>query len=416
MLKQRPQPQTQTSTTLKTRGRPSNGFLNTISLSTPQVYDHIRRIEETPLFLALKTMGVIRSNSPIHIPAYRYLDYMDQHIVEFAQHYHPERRDTQWIQDFISCTDLHHVERIVQKYQTPVEDTWRIVRYLKITSRDNIRLRTTPADINRLGIQSSLTLSDDTVNRIASFVEKYNINQVQFVSLFINGNHDSGFIATKTNSSQSEVEDILQQLDILQITDSMASMSISNQITMDESPERVICNIYNSNSGDSFEVEFTSVVKALILYEVDESALSRLDKNLHTSEAFALLSTIKALNQTGSVLQRLTNNVIAHQHQFLLTNNTIDLMPLTQTEVASAIGVSRSTVSRALKNSVISTPKGNITLKSLCPPISFIIKELDKTFPGLSTQAMTKILIDRYHIALAHRTIMHHRQKKANNI
>ncbi|MCF6138672.1 RNA polymerase factor sigma-54 [Pseudalkalibacillus berkeleyi] len=72
----------------------------------------------------------------------------------------------------------------------------------------------------------------------------------------------------------------------------------------------------------------------------------------------------RSLEQRRQTLERLGDYLVDKQHDFFEQGYEA-LKPMTLKEVAEAIEVHESTISRAVKNKTIQTPRGTITLKSL---------------------------------------------------
>ncbi|MEO6996077.1 MAG: RNA polymerase factor sigma-54 [Lacunisphaera sp.] len=71
---------------------------------------------------------------------------------------------------------------------------------------------------------------------------------------------------------------------------------------------------------------------------------------------------INAIEQRQRTIERITNEIIKHQHEFF-EEGISKLKPLTMTQIADIIGVHETTVSRALANKYMQTPHGVFEMK-----------------------------------------------------
>ena len=135
---------------------------------------------------------------------------------------------------------------------------------------------------------------------------------------------------------------------------------------------------------------------------------------------------MKSIGQRQETLKRIAKEIVAHQEEFL-EKGVKHLKPLTMSEIADKLDVHETTVSRAVGNKYMQTPRGTYEMKYFFTPgyknesggtvsnktIKDVIRELvdreDKSKP-LSDQAMVKALRDQgYNVA--RRTIAKYRDE-----
>jgi RNA polymerase sigma-54 factor len=136
---------------------------------------------------------------------------------------------------------------------------------------------------------------------------------------------------------------------------------------------------------------------------------------------------MKSIGQRQDTLKKIAKEVVAHQEEFL-EKGVKYLKPLTMSEIAEKIGMHETTVSRAVNNKYMQTPRGTYELKYFFTPgykssgggeavsnksIKEAIRELvDGENPAkpLSDQAMVKALQEKG-FKVARRTIAKYRDE-----
>ena len=135
---------------------------------------------------------------------------------------------------------------------------------------------------------------------------------------------------------------------------------------------------------------------------------------------------IKSIHQRQQTIYRIAYEIVSVQRDFL-DHGISHLKPLTMAEIASLLGIHETTVSRALANKYMQTPRGTFEMKYFFTPgyknangvevsnktikenIAQIIAGEDPTNP-LSDQAMVTILKEKG-ITLARRTVAKYRDE-----
>ncbi|MBE4906981.1 RNA polymerase factor sigma-54 [Bacillus luteolus] len=137
---------------------------------------------------------------------------------------------------------------------------------------------------------------------------------------------------------------------------------------------------------------------------------------------------IKSLEQRKQTILHVMNEIIQRQPDYFLKGTTY-LRPLTMKEVADAIDVHESTVSRTCRDKYVQTPYGVVEMKSFFSSaiqtansgeetssagvkemIEKIVSEEDKKKP-LSDQKIVEILKDEHNIVVSRRTIAKYRDQ-----
>jgi RNA polymerase sigma-54 factor len=133
---------------------------------------------------------------------------------------------------------------------------------------------------------------------------------------------------------------------------------------------------------------------------------------------------IKSIHQRQQTILNIANEIVKRQHEFL-ENGTAFLKPMTMVQIAEAVGVHETTVSRAISGKYIATPQGVFEMKYFFTPgyqtaggaslsntsvkeaISDLVRNEDPRSP-LSDKEIVEILSDRG-IPIARRTVAKYR-------
>ena len=158
----------------------------------------------------------------------------------------------------------------------------------------------------------------------------------------------------------------------------------------------------------SFDKELENLTKA------SESSIKLKEKILDAKWL------IRSINKRNETVQKVGTLICQKQSQFLL-NDSIQLNPISNVELAKELRVSPSTISRILRSKYIQTPNGIVLMKSLLSasvsktkkvtPMQLMeeIKEIILKNPNkLSDQKITELL-NRRGFGLARRTIAKYR-------
>ncbi|MDR3624299.1 MAG: RNA polymerase factor sigma-54 [Chlamydiales bacterium] len=99
-------------------------------------------------------------------------------------------------------------------------------------------------------------------------------------------------------------------------------------------------------------------------------------------------SFLKSIDERNSTLYKIANLLLKEQHSFLMDPNGY-LKPLTMQTVAKKLEVHESTITRAVANKYIATPRGMLTLRSF-----FTQKYVGKNGEELSSNSVKKLIFE----------------------
>jgi hypothetical protein len=172
----------------------------------------------------------------------------------------------------------------------------------------------------------------------------------------------------------------------------------------------------------NFIIGYFSPVYARGRYIIDHGRFERLlaDGRFTAREAKEgkqLLQKLQLINTRKDTINILLQSLVRKQTLYLETGDKMSLLPFTQKELASEIGLAPSTVSRAIRYKSVVIPWGEeIPLKHLLPgPKQFkkrLIKQLLHTEPRLVSDEATRArLLEKFGVAISRRSAAKLRQE-----
>jgi RNA polymerase sigma-54 factor len=218
-------------------------------------------------------------------------------------------------------------------------------------------------------------------------------------------------------------------IDAVQEIQKLESVPARNFAEVDDKTIAITPDVYVIKDGDRFVVADND--KGLQKLYINESLAQRMLKDPKAKEFIneKLKSAqwlIRAIEQRRRTIIRVTESIVEKQREFL-ENGVQYLKPMILRDVAQAVGMHESTISRVTSNKYVHTPQGLFELKyffnssisrvadediaseSVKQAIRKIINEEDKDNP-LSDQAIVKMLEDKDGIKIARRTVAKYRE------
>jgi RNA polymerase sigma-54 factor len=209
----------------------------------------------------------------------------------------------------------------------------------------------------------------------------------------------------------------------------LESTPARNYTEVDDKQIAITPDVYVIKDGDRFVVADND--KGLQRLYVNEQLAQRMLKDPKAKEFIneklrSAAWLIRAIEQRRRTIIRVTECIIEKQREFL-EKGVAYLKPMILRDVAEAVGMHESTISRVTSNKYVHTPQGLFELKyffnssisrvadediaseSVKQAIKKIIMVEDKGAP-LSDQAIVKILEDQDGIRIARRTVAKYRE------
>lgn len=232
-----------------------------------------------------------------------------------------------------------------------------------------------------------------------------------------------GAIAKALKIELEEVYDSVQEIQRLE------SIPARNFAEVDERQIAITPDVYVLKDGDKWVVADND--KGLQRLYINEQLAQKMLKDPKAKEFISekLKSAqwlIRAIEQRRRTIIRVTESIVEKQREFL-DHGVAYLKPMILRDVADAVGMHESTISRVTSNKYVHTPQGLFELKyffnssiqrvadediaseSVKQAIKKIIAQEDKGNP-LSDQQIVKILEDTDGIKIARRTVAKYRE------
>ncbi len=216
-----------------------------------------------------------------------------------------------------------------------------------------------------------------------------------------------------------EKNDIDRFLDILKTLDPKPGRNFSENVSF-VLPEAVV----RVNEDGKLEIEFNdSFIPRLRIKYIDVLKTKDLSEEMKEKLNKAKVMTT-VVEYRKELLRRIITKIVEVQENFLLGNENY-LKPLTIRDLAEELGVSISTVSRAIKDKYILTPRGMFLLKHLLTRSAFglaedkvsvdkikeMIREIIKNEKEpLSDQSIARILFNKG-VKVSRRTVTKYREE-----
>ncbi|MBI4700902.1 MAG: RNA polymerase factor sigma-54 [Deltaproteobacteria bacterium] len=232
-----------------------------------------------------------------------------------------------------------------------------------------------------------------------------------------------GAIAKALNISLEDVVDAVQEIQKLQ------SVPARNFTDVDDRTIGITPDVFVFKDGERFVV--TDNDRGMQRLYVNEALVKRMLKDPKAKEFIneKLRSAqwlIRAIEQRRRTIIRVTECIVDKQREFL-EKGVAYLKPMILRDVAEAVSMHESTISRVTSNKYVHTPQGLFELKyffnssiqrigdediaseSVKQAIKKIVAEEDKNRP-LSDQALVRLLQEQHGIRIARRTVAKYRE------
>lgn len=236
------------------------------------------------------------------------------------------------------------------------------------------------------------------------------------------GNGNFRKIEMKMNLSEENVRSIVEDIRIIEPIPSrgFADSNIKNYVIPDLRIQKI---------GDELQITMSAMKVPKIRISEEIKDLSKEDNpeleeylNARLQDAMKLL---KSIDMRKSTLEKVAEIVLTHQKDYLMEKSSF-LKPLSMKTIAKELNVHESTISRAVREKYLCTPRGTIAMKSLFSGthtpsgmdllpdhiknlIKQIIEKEDEAYP-LSDQKITEML-NETQIEISRRTVAKYREE-----
>lgn len=167
-------------------------------------------------------------------------------------------------------------------------------------------------------------------------------------------------IARRTRLSPETIQGAIEEIGVLDPAPGRRFAADSNRV--------VVPDVAVERDGDEWKVTLNqSYIPRLRLSNtykelIAKGTLAKVERDYLREKLRSGKFIINAIEQRQRTIERITREILRHQEEFF-TEGVSKLKPLTMTQVADALGVHETTVSRALANKYIQTPHGVFEMK-----------------------------------------------------
>ncbi len=415
----RPRPTVTVRPTVEVKARakrPPLGYVKLLTEAEDVFRAHAEELEQSDLFRELCRRGVIRrGRAGGKMPRARYEEYMDQRLQHVVERYGLESRP-QWRHDFTAPHALRDAAILARQYGIPEGELAPLLRYLTSGRRSAHRAdgqagAEAPDVADYAPAASALDLSEP-MEIVRDFVLRHNLSEEQLVRDFLHGEEDTPTLARRYGADQVEVAAVLEAVQSVLIADVAAGppRAPTPPPATGHHPVPPVAAIVLDRDSGELSLHFRPEAGYGLHYIIDPS---RLDETLTQpgarEEVDALLDQIKWINQRRSLVARMVSYIFRLQHDYFATGDELQLRPLSQADLARALGEHQSSVCRAIRGKFIQTPQGVYELQQFCQSKGQVVRRLAAAYPQLSARELQRLLREKYGCAIARRTVAYHR-------
>ncbi len=303
---------------------------------------------------------------------------MTSWVSDFVRRHHLEDR-VGWTEALQGLPTARHVSELAESWGVASSEAWKALRFIHRENDDHVtssrHSQGSLSEIRRLAAEHGLTPND---------------------LLEILGQQDPAGIEPWTGGSAADARRLLDALDRLDY----------RLLDLEGDDRRAVGPIAMLGADSSGEAYVRLLhARPAQRYRIDRIALDQLKRQDPAMETKQVVQLVTALNHEADTWLGLLDVVANKQKVYLNTNDKIDLVVLSQSEVARAIRRHRSVVSRLIRGVTVSVNGALIDLKYLMPMSRDVVGRLRQWQPTWSASQISRFVAARDGLALSPRTV-----------
>lgn len=404
----------------KTKLRPPQELTDVLSEPESEFRRRVAQVESLDLFRRLQDIGVVkRRGLRGWIPRYRYQEHMDDQLLRFVETYglsdHPD-----WYAQFTAPDAVRRTEALARKYGAPVGEVRRFVQYLRSAhaaacqpgpwnEAASVAQRWEPPDYTPWPAQAD---AHDAITVAQAFVQAHGVSELEFVRDFLWGEESPDTLAQRYGADVTEVQRLLESLESVQVASAISdnaglATTRAPRAATPDIADAVVAEV-EQRAGEGMCLRFDADAGYMLRYRIVPEALEKEPALRRDPQVHALLAKLRLINQRRSVVSRIAAFIFEHQRGYFETRDPLALRPLSQAEIARALGEHQSTISRAVRRKAIRTTQGVFELQYFCQKKQAVIGRVAARFPNATAEQLRRMLLDRYRCKLSRRTVAYH--------
>ncbi len=422
MLRIRPSPSPRTDVRLRTR-RPPMAYIELLSASEDDFRETVAAIEKEPLFHELSSRGLVkRRGGRGRMTQEAFEERVDHEVAEFVRRHRLDRRRG-GLEALAKALSREGVEAVAKRLGASTAEVQRVARFLRV-GRATSPVNTDGTGAARSAQGEAPDLADyvagaesvDTTKAtalVADFVHRFGLTQAQLVGDFLHGDLTALDLSRKYHTTEAVTQQVMDAVTFVLTADIVAGPS-SPRASRPARERReglaVVGSVYLRDGQP--QLHFGAESGYGLRYVIDPSALAEIETPEKREEAEELVHVLRHINQRRSVQCRVVAALFEKQKAYLASGDELDLVPVSQADLARELKEHQSTISRAVRSRYLDTPHGTHELQFYCQRKQDVVLRLGLAHPDASDRELQQILSEKYGCRIARRTVAYHRQQQ----
>lgn len=252
----------------------------------------------------------------------------------------------------------------------------------------------------------------DLVELFAQFVDEYGLSHQDFVDFVLDESANPAQLASRFHCTLEQANTMKEAVDRLHLIETFEADAAPRDVTLLHDPvarhdDEPIARVCVRSGRMLIEIAPDS------LYATRYRMRRREGNDSLTDDERELLAKLRLINQRTSVVGRLVTELCEFQRGFLLSDDPLQLRPVSQAEIARRMKEHPSTISRALHGKHLMVHDRQTPLRLLIQTTREVVWRLGTTHPELSDRQLTELLRRDYGCTVTRRTVSHHRAARA---
>jgi len=388
-------------------------YIELLSSPEDEFRQTVEQVERDPLFRELSSRGLVRRRGGRgRMSREAYEERVDAEVAEFVRRHGLDRRGA--LEKLRTAIARNGAEAVAERLGAPVAEVQRIARFLTERAPGEAPLaRGETAEAPDLDDYVAGAQTVDITGATAivgDFVHRFSLTQAQLVGDFLHGDLGPLELARKYHTTEEVIRRVVDAVTFVLTADIVAGPT-----TPTTPPKRgrraslpVVGRVY-LRDGEP-QLHFGEDTGYGLRYVIDPSVLEGIESAEKRQEAEELLHVLRHINQRRSVQCRVVAALVERQKRYLASGDELDLVPVSQADLARELKEHQSTISRAVRGRYLDTPYGTHELQFYCQGKQDVVLRLSAAHPEVSDRELQRILRERYGCRIARRTVAYHRR------